>query len=127
VKIGTPQITGTAAGTVIAYARINGDGEVLPTLNWQPGITQQDSLPHEIKALRLDAGGSVRWGEKDTPIFNLPDVKYQAIVNAFSDDSGGAIIAAVEGKGALSGDMVYVQRLDINGNRLWGDGVRIDR
>ena len=201
VKIGTPQITGTAAGTVIAYARKNSDGEVLPTLNWQPGITmtiddglggsfhirveerttfpprtwhythyiqrfdgsgqavwpekllfseemniiaaeyiadgtggviiiwesKKASLPYDILARRLDAGGSIKWGKEGTPVFNLADIKYQAIVNTFSDGSGGAIIVAVVGKGALSGDMVYAQRLDMDGNRLWGDGVRIDR
>ena len=201
VKIGTPQLTSTPAGTVRVYAHIGGDGEVLPTSAWQPGITrtvgdglggsyhirveelttypprtlhythyvqrfdgsgqavwpekllfseemnigaaeyiadgtggvmiiwqsQKASLPHEILALRLDADGSIRWGEEGTPVFNLPDIKYQAIVDTFSDGSGGAIVVAVVGKGALSGDMVYAQRLDINGNRLWGDGIRIDR
>jgi hypothetical protein len=89
--------------------------------------SQKDSLPCGINALRLDAAGAIKWGEEGTPVFNLPDIKYQAIVDAFSDGSGGAYIIAVVGKGYLSGDMVYVQRLDINGSRLWEDGIRIGR
>jgi len=201
VKIGTPQVTSTPAGTVRVYAHISGDGEVLPTSSWQPGITrtvddglggsfhirveecttypprtlhythyiqrfdgagqamwpekllfsedmnvqaaeyiadgtggviivwqqQKSSLPHEILALRLDADGSVRWGEEGTPVFNLPDIEYQAITATFSDGSGGAIVVAILGRGALSGDMIYAQHLDIDGSRIWGDGVRIER
>jgi len=205
VKIGTPQLTSSSAGTVRVYAHISGDGEVLPTSAWQPGITrviddglggsfrvrieedppfgppldrmtilylqrldeqgqalwpekcvitpgekqqfrdleyiadgtggiivvwqlQKDYVLHgNIMAQRLDAGGSIRWGEEGMPVFNLPDIKYQVIVAAFSDGSGGATVVAVLGKGALSGDMVYIQRLDTDGNRLWGGGIRIDR
>ena len=88
--------------------------------------SQRDSFPCSINALRLDADGTINRSEKETPVFNLPDIKYQAIVDAFSDDSGGAYIVAVIGKSALSGDMVYAQHLGINGSCLWGDGVRVD-
>jgi len=91
---------------------------------WQ---SQKAYLPHDILALRLDAGGSIRWGGEGTPAFNLPDIKYQAVAAAFGDGSGGTTVVAVVGKGALSGDMVYAQRLDTSGNRLWGGGIRIER
>jgi len=53
-------------------------------------------------------------------------LKYQGTPVVIDDGSGGVIIVAAVGKGALSGDMVYAQRLDANGNRLWADGVRVD-
>jgi len=100
----------------------DGTGGVI--IVWQQ---QKSFLPHEILALRLDAGGSIRWGEEGVPVFNVPDTEYQGLTATFSDGSGGVIIVAVLGKGALSGDMAYTQRLDINGNRLQGNGVRIDQ
>ena len=59
-------------------------------------------------------------------VFNEPD-KYQANGALISDGSGGALVIAVAGNNALGGDMVYAQRLDADGNRLWGNGIRIDR
>jgi len=101
----------------------DGDGGIIIT--WQ---LQKDSLPYgNIMALRLDADGSPSWGEEGIPVFNLPDIKYQSITATFSDGSGRIIVVAVLGKGGLSGDMIYAQRLDINGNRLWENGVRIDQ
>ena len=80
-----------------------------------------------ILAQRLDAEGAICWGEEGIPVFTAPEVKYQGGAIVTGDSSGGAIIIAAAGKNALSGDMVYVQRLDINGNRLWGGGIRIDQ
>ena len=77
-------------------------------------------------AQRLDAEGNIRWGETGIAVFNEPD-KYQANGTLISDGSGGALVIAVAGNNALGGDMVYAQRLDADGNRLWGNGVRIDR
>jgi len=101
----------------------DGDGGVI--IVWQ---LQKDSLPYgNIMAQRLDSSGALRWGEEGMPVFDIPGTKYQSGVTTLSDGSGGIIALAVLGKDGLSGDMVYAQRLDINGNRLWGGGVRIDR
>ncbi|HEY50371.1 MAG TPA: hypothetical protein G4O20_01000, partial [Dehalococcoidia bacterium] len=81
----------------------------------------------DIFAQRLDGEGNICWGEEGIPVFTAPEIKYQGGFITINDDSGGVIIIAVLGKGGLSGDMVYVQRLDMDGNRLWGDGIRIDR
>lgn len=81
----------------------------------------------DIFAQRLDGEGNICWGEEGIPVFTAPEIKYQGGFITINDDSGGVIIIAVLGKGGLSGDMVYVQRLDTDGNRLWGDGIRIDR
>ncbi|MDD5537390.1 MAG: hypothetical protein PHF12_00310 [Candidatus Omnitrophica bacterium] len=77
-------------------------------------------------AQKVDGEGNTRWGETGIPVFNEPN-KYQANGTIISDGSGGAIVIAVAGNNALGGDMVYAQRLDAEGNRLWGDGIRLDR
>jgi len=81
----------------------------------------------DILARRLDAGANTLWQEGGTVVFTDPDLKYKGTPVVINDSAGGAIIVAAVGKGALRGDMVYAQRLDIDGNRLWGSGIRIDR
>ncbi len=77
-------------------------------------------------AQRIDAEGNIRWGGTGISVFNEPN-KYQANGTILGDGAGGAIVIAVAGNNALGGDMVYAQRLDAEGNRLWGDGIRVDR
>ena len=201
VRIGTPQLTNTSAGTVKVYAHISREGEVLPTSEWVPGLTktiedslggsfrimvdeyttypprewrlvhriqrldsagqtlwqkqvfsedsppnsgfayiadgtggfimtyhlQKESLPYQVMALRLDADGSLVWGDEGLPVFDDPAFRYQENIALYSDASGGAIMVTLTGRGALSGDMIYTQRLDTNGNRLWDTGIRIDQ
>ncbi|MDD5702247.1 MAG: hypothetical protein PHU23_09390, partial [Dehalococcoidales bacterium] len=79
-----------------------------------------------IFARKIDAEGNILWGETGIAVFNKPD-KYQANAVLLNDDSGGALVIAVAGNNALGGDMVYAQHLDAEGNRLWGDGIRVDR
>lgn len=106
----------------ISYLSDGDDGAIIV---WQ---LQKDSLPYgNIMAQRLDSSGVLRWGEGGMPVFDIPGTKYQSGVTTLSDGSGGIIVMAVLGENGLSGDMVYAQQLDINGNRLWGGGVRIDR
>ena len=89
---------------------------------------QKESVAYSnIRMRKLDADGELRWGEEGVPVFDIPDARYQKVVEILSDGSGGAIIVAVLGNNAIRGDMVYTQRLDKNGNCLWGNGIRIDR
>jgi hypothetical protein len=101
----------------------DGDGGAI--IVWQ---LHKNSLPYgDIMAQRLDASGTLRWGEEGTPVFDIPGIRYQSGVTTLSDVSGGTFVIAVLGENGLSGDMIYAQRLDINGNRLLGGGIRIDR
>jgi len=81
----------------------------------------------DIFAQRLDAKGTICWSEEGLPVFTAPEVRYQGGAVIIGDGNGGTIIVTAAGKDALSGDMVYAQRLDTSGNRLWGGGIRIDR
>jgi hypothetical protein len=101
----------------------DGDGGIIIT--WQ---LQKDSIPRgDVMAQRLDSSGAKRWGEEGMPVFDIPGIRYQSIVTTLSDGSGGIITVAVLGRNGLSGDMIYAQHLDTDGNRLEGGGVRIDR
>jgi hypothetical protein len=86
----------------------------------------KDSVSYgSLMAQRIDAEGEFRWGESGIPLFADTSLKYQGISEVFSDGSGGVIIIAELGTGALNADMAYAQRLDADGNLLWGDGIRI--
>ena len=80
-----------------------------------------------LMAQRIDAEGELRWGEGGIPVFADTSLKYQEISEAFSDGSGGMIVIAELGTGALNPDMACAQRLDADGHLPWGDGIRIDR
>jgi hypothetical protein len=89
---------------------------------------QKDSVPvGDIMAQRIGADGTIRWGEEGVPVFGGSHIRYQGIAEVLGDGSGGVTIIAALGTGALSGDMVYAQKLDAEGNRLWGDGMMINR
>ena len=88
----------------------------------------KDSVSYgSLMAQRIDSEGEFRWGESGITVFADTSLKYQEISEVFSDGSGGVIIIAELGTGALNPDMAYAQRLDTDGNLLWGDGIRIDR
>jgi hypothetical protein len=80
----------------------------------------------DARARKLDPNGNIVWDEQDIPVFDVPDIVYQRIDSVFSDRSGGVIVVGILGESAVRGDMVYVQRLDAEGNRVWGGGIRID-
>jgi hypothetical protein len=80
----------------------------------------------DARARKLGPNGIIAWDEQDVPVFDVPDVVYQRIDSVFSDNSGGIIVIGILGTSAIRGDMIYAQRLDAKGNRVWGDGLRID-
>jgi hypothetical protein len=101
----------------------DGTGGVI--IVWQ---LQRDSVPiGGIMAQRVDTDGTLCWREEGIPVFGGSRIRYQGIAGVLGDGSGGVTVIAALGTGALSGDMVYAQKLDAGGNRLWGDGVMINR
>ena len=59
--------------------------------------------------------------------YTLAQAVFIAVRLARGADVRAAGADAWAGNNALGGDMVYAQHLDAEGNRLWGDGIRIDR
>ena len=119
------QVLATAERQQLHELVFTADGTGGVILAWQ--LRKEYVAYGGLFAQRLDAEGNICWGEEGLPVFTAPDIKYQGGAVILSDDSGGVLIIAAAGKSALSGDMVYVQKLDTAGNRLWGGGIRIDR
>ncbi len=101
----------------------DGTGGVIFT--WQ--LQKEGPAYGQTFAQRVDAEGNIRWAEEGLPVFSVPGIRYYGNAKILSDGSRGVLVIAVAGESALGGDMVYAQRLDADGNRLWGNGVRIDR
>lgn len=87
---------------------------------------QKETLPAEIRVFKLDGSGAAAWGSDWKTVLDISGTRYHWFAGALSDGSGGIIVTSVLGKGALNGDMIYVQRLDAGGNAIWDDGVRIN-
>lgn len=69
-----------------------------------------------IYAQKVDVQGQVMWQKNGLPIItNLP--QQSPLFSAVSDGTGGAIISWIDGDGKL-----YVQKIDIAGNKNWGEG-----
>lgn len=101
------------------------DGTGGAILVWRLAEMEQNAYG-KLFSQRLNAEGNAIWDKGGLTIFPDPKLKYQGIPGVISTDSGAIVIAAV-GRGALQGDMIYAQKLDAGGNRLWGDGIRIDQ
>jgi hypothetical protein len=101
------------------------DGTGGIVLAWR--LSKENVAYGSVLAQRLDAEGNICWGEEGIAVFTAPELKYQGGAVVISAGSGDVIIVAAAGRSAGSGDMVYAQRLDKDGNRLWDSGIRIDR
>jgi hypothetical protein len=52
---------------------------------------------------------------------------HQGRASALSDGSGGIFVVAPMSNGAFGGNKVCVQHINLNGDRLWGKGIRLDQ
>jgi len=79
----------------------------------------------QIYAQRLSPTGEQLWPEA-IRVYENPSLKSQAYSSVVSDGIGGVIITSKVGKGRWP-DLVYAQRIDSDGNHLWGEeGIRIN-
>ncbi|MBN2239109.1 MAG: hypothetical protein JW712_04995 [Dehalococcoidales bacterium] len=100
----------------------NGEGGIITVWDIKIGT----SAYTEIRARKLDANGNVKWSEQGVTVFQISGAEYQQVDSVISDGSGGVIVVGRLGNSALREDMVYLQRIDNAGNRMWGGGIRID-
>jgi len=114
----------TEKGQSWLQSAIASDGSGGALITWRTW-KKESNLGGKVYAQKLDAKGNPLWQE-GIAAFSDPDLKYQGSPQVVSDGSGGAIVVAAVGRNALRGDMVYVQRLDANGNRLWRNGIKIN-
>jgi hypothetical protein len=92
---------------------------------WRLGSMPQNAYGL-ILAQSLDDLGNKKWDGAGLVVFPDAGLKYQGLPLAIGADSGTIVIGPV-GKGALRGDMILAQKLDGDGNRMWGRGIRVDR
>jgi hypothetical protein len=75
-----------------------------------------------IYAQKIDANGDTLWTKDGVAICTAAD--YQQFPQLVSDGAGGAIIVWHDRRGGVQD--IYAQRVDLDGNLLWGtDGVAI--
>jgi len=78
-----------------------------------------------IYTQRLSPTGERLWPEA-IRVYENPSLKSQAYSSVVSDSAGGVIIGSIVGKGDWP-DLVYAQRVDAEGDRLWGEkGIRLN-
>jgi len=78
----------------------------------------------KIYAQKLSSGGERLW-IKAIQVYENPSLKSQGYSGVVSDNSGGIIVASKVGKSDRS-ELVYAQRIDSGGNKLWGaEGIRL--
>ncbi|MBC8276318.1 MAG: hypothetical protein H8E40_15300 [Chloroflexi bacterium] len=109
------QVAGDSAGGAMVVWQVN------PT-----SATTGAFKGGEIYAQRLSPTGERLWPEA-IRVYENPSLKSQAYSSVVSDGMGGVIISSKVGKGRRP-DLVYAQRIDSDGNRLWGEeGIRLEQ
>jgi len=100
---------------------------------WQELQTEPGPEPHRPKttnrifAQRIDAEGSLPWGQEGVLLYTTPEEVYSQEPKVISDGSGGAIIIwhqwpegrIEEGSPKALLNDIYTQRVDTRGNALW--------
>jgi len=108
------QVTGDSAGGAIVVWQVN------PT-----SATTGAFKGGKIYAQKLSPAGERLWPEA-VRVYENPALKTQSYSSVVSDGKEGIIIGSKVGKGQWP-DLVYAQRIDPDGNRLWGEeGIRIN-
>ena len=93
-------------------------------LSWQ--LMRGDSAHGITYAQRLNAAGNILFGNSGINVFGTTDT-YQGWASVLSDGSGGIFVVAPISNGAFGGNRVCLQHINLNGDRLWGKGIRIDQ
>jgi hypothetical protein len=82
------------------------------------------SQPGEVRAQRVDSGGTLRWVAGGAPVLAIRDDAFDDEVIAVTDGAGGAIVIGT----AISGNKVLAGRVDSDGQRLWPEaGVPVTK
>jgi len=108
------QVAGDNAGGAMVVWQVN---PTSATTGWFKG--------GKIYAQKLGSAGERLWA-KAVQVYENPSLKSQGYSSVVSDNSGGIIVASKVGKSDRT-ELVYAQRIDPGGNKLWGeDGIRLN-
>ncbi len=78
------------------------------------------SANFDVFARRVDSGGVARWGTDGVQVAVVAGTSAQILPKAVSDGAGGAIVVWIDNR--TTSNMLYAQRVDSSGTRLWGNG-----
>jgi hypothetical protein len=102
----------------------DGNGGVFIT--WRLENEDKRQALGKIFIQKVDIQGNTSWNNDGIPVFPDARLRYQGVPSIVDADSGTAIVVAAVGKSPVQGDMIYAQKFDMYGNRLWGTCIRID-
>ncbi len=106
----------------ILDSSIIGDGAGDATIVWTGYRSPVGSKNSVIYAQKLSPDGQRLW--LDDEVYNNPAFQSQGYSRVIDDGSGGVIVASKAGESSDISQTysVYAQRIDAEGNRLWGNG-----
>ena len=105
------------------YPMLTSDGQGGAIIIWEDGRHHYNSINiFDLYAQRINANGKLLWAGGGVPVCtDSSDMGYQSIT---SDGSGGAIFVRTGFRN--DSNRIYVQRINSNGNKMWGaDGRQI--
>jgi len=107
--------------------QVTGDGAGGAMVVWQVNPTSATTGAFKggkIYAQKLSSAGERLW-TKAIQVYENPSLKSQGYSSVVSDNAEGIIVASKVGKSDRT-ELVYAQRIDPGGNKLWGDeGIRL--
>ena len=107
--------------------QVAGDGAGGAMVVWQVNPTSATTGAFkggEIYAQKLSSAGERLW-TKAIQVYENPSLKSQGYSGIVNDNAGGIIVASKVGKSDRT-ELVYAQRIDLGGNKLWGaEGIRL--
>ncbi|MBA7710044.1 hypothetical protein ES703_118972 [subsurface metagenome] len=111
---------GTTSGILDSAIIADGDGGAI--IVWTGYSAPVGNKNSAIYAQRLSPDGQRLWS--DEKVYSNPSFQSQGYSSIISDGQGGIIIGSRVGKSSSISktDSVYAQKIDSEGNRLWGEG-----
>ena len=111
---------GTTSGILDSTIIADGDGGAI--IVWTGYSAPVGNKNSAIYAQRLSPDGQRLWS--DEKVYSNPSFQSQGYSSIISDGQGGVIIGSRVGKSSSISqtDSVYAQKIDSEGNRIWGEG-----
>jgi hypothetical protein len=121
-------ITQNSPSPDLGLVYVIGDGAGGGTVIWVADKYTGKQHERQVYAQKLNSDGQRLWSEGEIEIYKNPPFRTIGYSSVISDGNGGFVIGSrvSEGTNMSRTDSVYMQRIDSEGNRPWGEsGVEI--
>jgi len=121
-------ITQNSPSPDLGLVYVTGDGAGGGTVIWVADKYTDRQHERQVYAQKLNSDGQRVWSAGEIEVYKNPPFLTIGYSSVISDGNGGFIIGSrvSEGSNMSRTDSVYIQRIDSEGNRLWGEsGVEI--